>query len=256
MIIPIFIFLFGLLIGSFLNVCIYRIPKKESIVFPSSHCPKCDHPLEFYDLVPVLSYIFQRGRCRYCGDAISPRYALVELLNALMYLVVFYFYGFTLDFIFYAIITSILIVITFVDLDIMEIPDIFVVSLLLVSVLHKALNCFIYNIEFGFLDSLLGFLVSGILFLLIITVSKGGMGGGDMTLIAALGFILGLKKIAVTILLSFLYGSIISIFLLASKLKTRKDPIPFGPFIVLGFFTSLFWGDGIILWYIDRFINY
>lgn len=253
MIIPIFIFLFALIIGSFLNVCIYRIPRKESIAFPASHCTSCNHTLKWYDLVPVFSYLFQGRKCRYCGEKISPRYAVVELLNALMYLVVFYFFDLSIDFVFYAIITSILILITFIDLEHMEIPDVLVVSLLITSIVQKTINYFVYNIEFGILDSILGLVLSAGLFLLIIVLSNGGMGGGDMTLIGALGFILGLKKIALTIILSFIFGAVISLFLLGTKIKSRKDPIPFGPFIILGFFVTLFWGDGILSWYMSSF---
>lgn len=252
----VFIILFGFLIGSFLNVCIYRIPRKESIVFPASHCPKCNHNLNWYELVPVISYILQKRKCIHCEEKISPRYAIVEAINSIMYLILFNYFSLSTDFIFYAIITSILIVITFIDLEHMEIPDILVISLLIVSTLHKLVNYYLFNIKFGLIDSVLGLLASSLLFLLIIVLSKGGMGGGDMTLIGALGYILGLKKIALVIMLSFLYGTIISIFLLASKIKTRKDPIPFGPFIILGFFTTLFWSDKIIYWYIDKFYYY
>lgn len=249
----VFVFLLGLVIGSFLNVCIYRIPRKESIVFPASHCTKCDHPLKWYDLVPVFSFLFLRGKCRYCKEKITPRYALVELLNGIMYMILFYFFNLSIDFIFYAIITSVLIIITFIDLEHMEIPNVLVLILLITSIVHKGINYFIFDIDFKLLSSILGLLVSSILFLLIIVVSKGGMGGGDMTLIGALGFILGFKKIILTIALSFLLGAIISVFLLLSRIKSRKDPIPFGPFIILGFFITLFWGDLMISWYINTF---
>lgn len=248
----IFIFIFGLLIGSFLNVCIYRIPKKESIVFPASHCPNCNHALKWYDLFPVFSYIFLGGKCRYCNSKISPRYAIVESLNAIMYLFLFWYFGLSIDFLFYAIIISLLIIITFIDIEYMEIPDVLVLSILGTSIVHKLVNYFIFDKNFEIWSSILGLLVSGFIFLIIIVASKGGMGGGDMTLIASLGFVLGLKKIMLTIFLSFVLASIISIFLLITKLKTRKDPIPFGPFIVLAFIIVLFFGERILLWYSYR----
>lgn len=242
----ILIFTYGLLIGSFLNVCIYRIPEDESIAFPASHCPKCNTKLRWYDNIPLLSYLSLSGRCRYCKTNISSQYPIVESLNAIIYLILFYHFNLSLDFIFYALISSTLIVITFIDLKEMIIPDILVSIILVLSILHKSLNYFIYNIPFNIINSLLGALIAGGIFLLIIVLSNGGMGGGDMTLIAALGFILGVKYIMLTIFFSFILGAIISVGLLATKIKTKKDPIPFGPFIILAFFIVLLYGDQLI----------
>lgn len=242
----ILILIYGLLIGSFLNVCIYRIPKDESIAFPASHCPKCSTSLRWYDNIPLLSYLSLKGKCRYCKTNISSQYPIVETLNAIIYLILFYYFHLSIDFIFYALISSTLIVITFIDLKEMIIPDILVLIILVLSILHKSLNYFIYNIPFNIINSVLGALIAGGIFLLIIVLSKGGMGGGDVTLIAALGFILGIKHILLTIFLSFLLGAIISIGLLATKIKTRKDPIPFGPFIILAFFIVLLYGEQLI----------
>ncbi len=133
----ILIFIYGLLIGSFLNVCIYRIPREESIIFPSSHCPNCGTSLKWYDLVPVLSYIFQKGKCRYCGGEISQQYPIVELLNAIMYLFIYLQFGFTLEFLFYAIIFSILIIITVIDLQHMIIPDSLVIAIFIFTIIYK-----------------------------------------------------------------------------------------------------------------------
>lgn len=241
----ILIFIYGLIIGSFLNVCIYRIPREESIAFPSSHCPKCGTSLSWYDNIPLFSYIFLLGKCRYCKAKISSQYPIVELLNGLVYLITYRYFGLTLDFIFYGLISSVLIVITFIDLKEMIIPDILIVIILILSSIQKFLNYFIYKISPGLVNSFGGLVLAGGLFLAIVILSKGGMGGGDVTLIGALGYVLGLRLIPITILLSFILGSIISIFLLVSKIKTRKDPIPFGPFIVLAFFITLFWGENI-----------
>ncbi|MEY8415268.1 prepilin peptidase [Tissierella praeacuta] len=247
----ILISLYGLLIGSFLNVCIYRIPKEESIVFPSSHCPNCDTNLKWYDLVPVFSFIVQRGKCRYCGGKISPQYPIIELLNSIIYLIIYIKFGFALEFFFYAIIFSLLIVITVIDLQHMIIPDILVVLILGITIIYKIFSYILYSKSPELLNSIGGLVLSGALFILIIIVSKGGMGGGDVTLIGALGFILGIKKIFLTIFLSFLLGAIISVFLLIMKVKERKDPIPFGPFIILGFFIVVFWGEKLISWYVS-----
>ncbi len=245
------ILIYGLIIGSFLNVCIYRIPKDESIAYPPSHCPTCETPLKFYDLLPVVSFLSTGGKCRYCSSKISKQYPLVEILNALIYLITFRKFGLSLDFVFYSIIFSTLIVVTFIDLKHMIIPDSLILVILGVAIIYKALGYALYRTSPEILDSFLGMFLSGGLFLLIIILSQGGMGGGDVTLIGSLGFILGVKYIALTIFLSFILGAIISVFLLAFKIKEKKDPIPFGPFIVLAFIITTFLGQELIDLYID-----
>ena len=244
------ILIYGLIIGSFLNVCIYRIPREESIAFPGSHCPKCNSKLKWYDNIPLFSYLSLGGKCRYCKVPISKQYPIVESLNAIIYIIMYFKFGFSLDFVFYSLLFSVLIVITLIDIKEMIIPDILVVIILGLSILHKGINYFVYGVSPEILSSIGGFLLAGGLFLAIVLLSRGGMGGGDVTLIAALGFVIGIKYILLTIFLSFILGAIISLFLLATKLKTRKDPIPFGPFIVLGFFITVLCGSEIINWYI------
>jgi len=158
-------------------------------------------------------------------------------------------FGFGIDFIFYSLMSSALMAIIFIDLKEMIIPDSLVLCILVLSVIHKVCNYFLYNISPDLMGSFLGALLAGGLFLAIVFVSRGGMGGGDVALIGALGFVLGVKYIFLNIFLSFILGAIISIILLAAKIKTRKDPIPFGPFIVLGFFITVLWGRDIINWY-------
>ncbi|WP_312702227.1 prepilin peptidase [Sedimentibacter sp.] len=250
---PLLITLYGLIIGSFLNVCIYRIPREESIAWPGSHCPRCNHNLSWYDNIPLLSYITLKGKCRYCGTGISAQYPLVEALNAVLYIVMYVKFGFGVDFVFYSLISSVLLVVIFIDLKEMIIPDSLVLCILILSVVHKSVNYFLYSMPFGLLDSVLGLLAAGGVFLIIVLVSRGGMGGGDVTLIGALGFVLGLRYILLTIFLSFILGAVISVFLLAAKIKTRKDPIPFGPFIVTGFFITILWGQDIINLYFNLF---
>lgn len=249
------IFIYGLLIGSFINVCIYRIPRKESIVFPSSHCIYCGTKLKWYDLVPIISYIILKGKCRYCGKRISLLYPFVEFLHALIYIMLYLKFGLSLDLIYYAIIFSLLIIIFFIDLYYMVIPDILVFMILVATIVYKFLLFLIFEKNLNLINSFLGLLVSGLLFILIIFMSKGGMGDGDVILISSLGFILGIKKILLTILLSFIIGAIFSIFMLISNIKGMKDPIPFGPFIILGFIISLIWGEQIINWYINMFLT-
>lgn len=250
----IIIFVLGIIIGSFLNVCIYRIPREESIVFPSSHCTYCSHPLAWYDLVPIFSYLSLRGKCRYCRGAISPQYPIVEFLNGIIYLLLFLYFGLTINFIFYSFIISILIIISFIDYFHQIIPDGLVLLILVSTIIYKAFIYIIYNTPLSFLDSISGFIGAGLLFLIIALVSNGGMGGGDIKLSAVLGFILGLKKTFLNILLSFIIGAVFSIILLLSGKKGRKDAIPFGPFINISFLITLLYGECIINWYILRFL--
>lgn len=251
----IIIFLLGVIIGSFLNVCIYRIPKGESIIFPSSHCTSCGTPLKWYDLIPIISFIIQKGKCRYCGEKISLQYPIVEFLNGILYLILYYNFDFNLDFIFYGIIFSILIVIFFIDLYYQIIPNGLNILILISSITYKLLQFILYDMPLNLINSLLGLIVSSGLFLLIIIISKGGIGGGDLKLIGGLGFILGAEKIVLTIFLSFVLGAIISILLLLFKIKGMKDPIPFGPFICIASIITIFWGDNLLLWYSSMFIR-
>ena len=251
----ILIFTLGIIIGSFLNVCIYRIPKGESIAFPSSHCTYCSTPLKWYDLIPIFSFLFLKGKCRYCGGDISPQYPAVELLNGIIYIILFFYLGLSIDLVFYAFITSILIIISFIDYYHQIIPDELVLLILISTIISKAVTYFIYKTPLLLLDSISSFIGAGIIFIIIALVSNGGMGGGDIKLSAALGFILGLKKTLLNTLLSFIIGAICSIFLLLSGRKGRKDAIPFGPFINISFFITLLYGEEIIRWYITKFMQ-
>lgn len=249
----ILIFIYGLLIGSFLNVCIYRLPRDESIAFPASHCPSCSTSLKWYDNIPLFSYLTLQGRCRYCKDKISAQYPIVEVMNAIIYLVLFYKFKLSVDFIAYALITSALIVVFFIDLKHMIIQDKLIVTIVLFEILHK-LALYFTDGEVALKTSLLGAFLAGLLFLFIVVASRGGMGDGDITLIAALGFILGTRLIFLNIFLSFLIGAVVSVGLLGFKIKTRKDPIPFGPFIIIAFLLVLLFGESMINWYINLII--
>ncbi|NLL81618.1 MAG: prepilin peptidase [Tissierellia bacterium] len=247
----ILILIYGLIIGSFLNVCIYRIPRSESIVWPGSHCPGCYTGLRWYDNIPVLSYFLLKGQCRYCREKISLQYPLVETLNAIVYIIMYYKFSFTIDFVFYSLLSSLLIIIGFIDLKEMIIPDVLVIGILVLTLIYKGVNYLLYGITANLLYSLGGMFIAGGMFLAILILSGGGMGDGDVTLIGALGFVLGIKYILLTVFLSFVIGAIISIFLLITKIKTRKDPIPFGPLIILGFFITVLLGEELINLYID-----
>lgn len=253
--IHIIIITLGLLIGSFLNVCIYRIPRRESIAFPPSHCFNCGKNLKPLDLIPVVSYIFLRGRCRNCKSLISVQYPLIELLNSLVYLLLFLHFGLTIEFGFYAALSSMLIVVSIIDYYHKIIPDRLNLIILVLGILFKLTSIIVLKKESVLLDSIWGFLVGGGIFLLIAIVTNGAMGGGDIKLMAALGIWFGLKEILLISLLSFILGSVISIMLLIAKLKSRKDEVPFGPFICISAFLSLLYADEIIDLYLNLLLK-
>jgi len=161
------VFIMGITIGSFLNVCIYRIPRGESVVSPPSRCTRCSHSLAWYDLIPILSYIFLKGKCRYCGEGIPPRYPIIEALNGILYLFVFYYFGLSLEFYFYCFMASILIVISLIDYYERIIPDGLVLAILAATVLYKGLGNFILGTPLLFRDSIYGFLSGGLFFCLL-----------------------------------------------------------------------------------------
>jgi len=228
-------------LGSFFNVCIYRIPRRESIIFPPSHCPKCGTPLKFYDNIPVVSYLLLGGRCRYCKEKISPIYPITELTTGILYVGLYIHYGTNLFLFFtFLIFVSFLIIITFIDLEHMIIPDILVFPGIFIGLLLSLIRG-----DTIFLDSLLGLLIGGGVIFLIVFLSRGGMGEGDIKLSAMIGSFLGVKFTIITLLSSFILGGIVGILLLFLKIKSRKDPIPFGPFLALGAILSLFWGQTI-----------
>ena len=237
-------FIVGLCIGSFLNVCIYRLPKDESIVFPSSHCPHCQRPIHFYDNIPLLSYLLLMAKCRACGQKISLQYPIVELITGLCFVGLYYKWRLTLQLLPYIILISALIIVSMIDLKYQIIPD----RISLPGIPLGLLASFILPITLS--ESLLGILIGGGIFYLIAILSRGGMGGGDIKLGAMIGAFLGWKLILLTIFIGVFIGSIIGIILIILKIKGRKDPIPFGPFLSLGAVISIFWGTKIIQWYL------
>jgi len=240
------IFIFGLVIGSFLNVCIYRIPKGESIVFPASHCTACGHKLGPIDLVPLFSQLILKSKCRYCGKPISMRYFNVELITGLLFLATFirfiYYEKFPMFFIEYLILNSLLVAVTFIDIDHKIIPDKITYPGMAIGIIFGILQGNIWN-------SIIGLLVGGGLFYFIAVASKGGMGGGDVKLAALLGAFFGWKLILLNSFFSFLLGGIVATILLLLKLKGRKDYIPFGPYLAIAAMITIFWGDQILKWY-------
>ncbi len=236
------VFMFGLILGSFSNVCIYRMPRKESVVLPASHCTACNTPIRAIDNIPVLSYAFLGGKCRQCGEPISIIYPAIELVTALLLTAVYLKFGFTLEALIYGVVCFTLVIITVIDIQHQIIPDkITLPGIVLGFAAGTYLN--------GVWDSLFGFLLGGGLFYLLAVLSRGGMGGGDIKFIAAAGALLGWQKVLLVIFAGAMLGSVIGLALMAVKKKGRKSLIPFGPFLAAGTAIAIFWGDGLIATY-------
>lgn len=240
----IIVFLLGLIIGSFLNVCIYRLPSGQSVVMPPSHCMQCGARLGWQDLIPVVSYLFLRGRCRKCKTKYSARYAVVELLTGLLFVWCLMVMGLSVFLVKALVLTAFLIVITFIDYDHQLILDKVLVCFAAAGVI---INFILYDISI--LDMLFGALAGGGLLLFIAVVSRGGMGGGDIKFASALGLWVGLKVTLLCLFISFILGGIGGGFFMFCGLKGRKDFIPFGPFIAIALFLSLLYGQEILVWY-------
>ncbi|SFF92980.1 type 4 prepilin peptidase 1 . Aspartic peptidase. MEROPS family A24A [Desulfotomaculum arcticum] len=241
----VFVFLLGTCIGSFLNVCILRIPKKQTVIAGSSYCYACGHKLNFLDMVPILSYLFLKGRCRYCGDKFSVQYPLVELFSGIMFLLVFIKHGFGLPSLMLWVLVSILIIAAVIDIYHRIIPD----GLVITGVLAGIPLTVIQSPD-KLINGLIGFLIAGIIMLAIAVVSKGGMGGGDIKLSALMGLYLGWRGVLLALFISFFFGGMTGIFLLLSGRKGRKDPVPFGPFLALGAVLTALWGNELLVWYL------
>ncbi len=248
---PIFAFIFGAVVGSFLNVCICRLPEQTSVVSPRSSCPLCGNLIRWYDNIPILSIVILRGRCRACGAPISLRYPLVEALNGLLTLFLFVRFGPTLTFLALFIFCSSLVVITFIDLDHQIIPD--VISLPGI-VIGFAFAFFLPGL--GWQNSLVGILAGGGSLMLVAFVyqwltGKDGMGGGDIKLLAMMGAFLGWRSIPFIIFVASLVGSVIGVSLMLARGRDSKLAIPFGPFLAFSATLYIFFGSWIITWYLS-----
>lgn len=258
-VITIFLFLIGSCIGSFLNVCIYRIPLEESIVFPSSGCPKCKGKLKPKDMIPILSYIMLKGKCRYCKNPISIQYPIVELMTGIVWIIIFFRYGFTFETAALLYLYSVLIPIAFIDFKQMIIPDGLVITGIaggtVVFLYHVFYMPFRLYESTSWYTPIIGmFSASGILFIiafigLLIYGNDGAMGMGDVKLFIPIGLFLGWKLALLILFLSILIGGIISIILLIFRIKDRKSAIPFGPFIIIATFIAGLYGSRILDWY-------
>lgn len=246
-----FAFALGAVVGSFLNVCIFRLPKDESVVFPPSHCTNCDYRIRWYDNIPILSYLFLRGKCRRCGAPISLQYPLVELINALLSLALFLRYGPGFVFAVLLVFCSALVVVTFIDLEHQIIPD----SITLPGIVVGFLVSFFIP-SHGWLNSLLGILAGGGSLLLVaygyqLIAKRDGMGGGDIKLLAMMGAFFGWKAILFIVFAASLLGSVIGISIMLAKKKDSTLAIPFGPYLASGAILYIFYGKRLIYWYLN-----
>lgn len=248
------VFMFGMCIGSFLNVCIYRLPSSMSIIKPSrSFCPQCKSAIKFYDNIPVFSYIWLKGRCRNCKASISLRYPLVELITGILAIAILFLFGLTLEGLVYFIFISSLLVITFIDIDHKIIPDIITLPGIPIGLLAS----FVLP-AMTFISSLVGLLVGGGSLLLVAWVyslitHKEGMGGGDIKLLGMIGAFLGWKGVIFTIFAASLTGTLVGIIVMLQKGKNLKFAIPFGPFLSIGAMSYVFFGERVMYWYLHSF---
>ncbi|HVN96328.1 MAG TPA: prepilin peptidase [Syntrophorhabdaceae bacterium] len=238
-----FVFVFGAVIGSFLNVCIYRLPRSKSLVRPGSACPACDRPIRFYDNIPLISYMLLRGRCRDCGAPISIRYVVVELITAVLFFMCFRRSGLTFEFFVEIFFVALLIVVTFIDYEFQIIPDILSLGGLVAGMIFSFMRP-----GFRFLDGLYGILLGGGLLFVIaygyqLITKREGMGGGDIKLLAMIGAFSGFKGVICSLVGGSVIGTIVGIPLMLIKGQGTKYAVPFGPFLSLSAVIYLFWGS-------------
>lgn len=255
----VFAFLFGAAVGSFLNVCIYRLPRERSIVFPPSACPECGSRIAPRDNIPILGWLLLGGRCRSCKVRISWQYPAVEVLNGLLTLFLFMKFQLSPTFFVLFLFCSALVVVTFIDLEHQIIPDSISLSGIVVgfavSALFPLLGWRGSLIGIGWRDSLIGIVAGGGSLLVVaygyhLLTKKEGMGGGDIKLLAMMGAFLGWQSIPFIIFSSSLVGSVVGVTLIMTRKKDSQIPIPFGPFLAFGALLFVFFGRQLICWYL------
>ncbi|MBR1393837.1 MAG: prepilin peptidase [Ruminococcus sp.] len=249
-VIYVFVFLFGAAVGSFLNVCIYRLPKEESLIKRNSHCMTCGEEIKRRDLIPIVSWCLLKGKCRACGARISPRYTVVEALNALIWLFVAYKVNVLLNplnFVLTALVFSALIVVFFMDWDTQLISTYVCIFILVVGIIYYIFNHEDYDLTL--VERIIGFFSVSVLLLIIELASKGkAMGRGDVYLMAAAGFFLGWKNSIAALFVALLTGSIAGLII---KHKTKHSVFAFGPWLSLGIAVAILYGDNIVDWYVS-----
>jgi leader peptidase (prepilin peptidase) / N-methyltransferase len=244
------VFPVGLVVGSFLNVCVFRLPDGQSVVSPRSQCPSCQQPIAWFDNIPLISYIWLGRRCRHCQASISLRYPVIELMNGLGYMGIVATFGWTWAAGVYAVFFSALLVVAWIDLDHFIIPDVISLPGIVIGLLAAATI-----LPIGLVNAVIGVVLGGgILWVLAILspymFGKEGLGGGDIKLLAMIGAFLGWQSALLTLMLASVTGAVVGIGLLVCKVMERGHYIPFGPFLVFGALVSLFFKAELVQWYI------
>ncbi len=250
----ILLFVVGLVIGSFLNVCILRIPNGQSVIRPGSHCPRCKTSIRWFDNVPLLSFVWLRAECRWCGGKISWRYPLVECLNGVGYLGIVYTFGWNGSALVYALFLSLLLVVTMIDLDYLVIPDVISVPGLIIGFFAAA-----FILPLGWAGSMLGIALGGGILWMLAAVSpylfgKEGLGGGDIKFLAMIGAFLGWEHVCMTLFLASCAGAMVGIGLIAFRCMERGQYLPFAPFLASGALASLFFYQELFGMYESMFV--
>ena len=239
----IIVFLYGIVIGSFLNVLIYRIPKEENIVTTRSHCMSCGYQLKWFDLVPLFSYLALGGKCRKCKTKLSVQYPLIEGLNGVLYLVVFAKYGLSVDSLLYCLLFSTLLALSVIDFRTYEIPEGFNYFILALGLIHTLMNLD------NWLEYVIGLVtVSGVLAIIYYVSGGTAIGGGDVKLMAATGLLLGWKINLFAFVTGCILGSVIHI--IRMKVSKEDHVLAMGPYLALGTAIAVLWGSEFVTWYI------
>ncbi|WP_010099166.1 prepilin peptidase [Ornithinibacillus scapharcae] len=242
-------FILGLIFGSFFNVVGIRVPQKKPFIHDRSECPHCHHKLAWYELIPVFSYMIQLGRCRNCKQKISFIYPMMELLTGVLFALSFIHIGLKIELLVALLLISLLIIIFVSDLKYMLIPNKVLVFFLPLFIILRIIE----PLE-PWWSPIAGAITGFVIIALIILVSRGGMGAGDMKLFFVLGIVLGIKNVLIAFFLSCLIGALIGMLLLLFKRIDRKQPVPFGPYIVIGTLLTYFYGDVLLNWYLSNII--
>jgi len=248
--------LLGMIIASFLNVCCDRLPAKQSLAYPPSHCPACSRRLAVKDLIPVFSYLWLRGRCRYCGASIPKRVLWVEIATAALFGLAYGQYGFSVELPIALFYISLFMVIFVIDLEHGLILNKIVYPALVVSLLLSVFFT-IFLPQVGIVPNIARAAIGGgigfVVFFLIVIVSRGGMGFGDVKLAALIGLATGFPLVIVALIMGIILGGLVAVILLGFKIKKRKEAIPFGPFLAVAAIVTLLWGSNILSWYLGIF---
>ena len=242
--------LLGATVGSFLNVCIDRLPANESLISPGSHCTSCQHPLTITDLIPIVSYLWLRGRCRYCQAPIPRRILWVEIGSGLLFGYLYWKYGLAIE-----LAVSVFYCCLFITLMVIDLEHGLILNKVVYPAIAVALLISVFSshseIVPGIVQSATGGGIGLGLFLLIVLISRGGMGWGDVKMAALIGVVTGFPLVFLALFLAVVFGGLVAITLLLLKIRRRKEGIPFAPFLSLGAIATLLWGSNIINLYLD-----